>query len=70
MTAFRRRESFVLRALTRVADGYATIVYPDRVLCHAGRCDVERSGRPLYADSNHLTVFGARQLTPLLRPIF
>ena len=48
----------------------AEIVYPDRVLCQGGTCQVALNGRPLYRDAHHLTTFGARQLTPLLASIF
>ena len=34
------------------------------------RALVQLGGRPLYFDDDHLSAFGARQLAPLLRPIF
>jgi hypothetical protein len=46
------------------------IVYPDRILCARGKCMVERAGIPLYRDANHLSVYGARLLTPLFVPVF
>jgi hypothetical protein len=46
------------------------VLYPHRVLCANGSCDVALNGIPLYRDEHHLSVFGARQLTPLMRGAF
>lgn len=46
--------------------GLASIIRPETLLCDAERCMVEAQGRALYADDNHLTLFGAAVVTPLL----
>lgn len=38
-------------------------IYPDRVFCKTGMCAVSHDGKPLYFDDNHLSLFGARQLS-------
>jgi hypothetical protein len=40
------------------------------VFCDSAACNVALNGRPLYRDAHHLSVFGARQLTPLLASVF
>jgi peptidoglycan/LPS O-acetylase OafA/YrhL len=69
--AYRERQKFVLWALSSMHRRYgAEIVYPDRVLCGGRVCQVAVNDRPLYRDAHHLSVFGAKQLTPLLSSIF
>lgn len=68
---YRERQKFVLWAFTQMHKRYGIeVVYPDRVLCRDGACQVALNGRPLYRDAHHLTTFGARQLTPLLASVF
>jgi hypothetical protein len=68
---YRERQKFVLWAFARMRKRYgAEIVYPDRALCADGVCMVALNGRPLYRDGHHLSVFGAKQLAPLLAPVF
>jgi len=43
----------------------AKIIYPHQVLCANGYCEITRDGVALYSDSNHLTEFGAKLLSPL-----
>ncbi len=69
--AYRERQKFVLWAFAQMHRRYgAEVVYPDRVLCSASVCKVALNGRPLYRDAHHLSVFGAKQLTPLLAEVF
>jgi peptidoglycan/LPS O-acetylase OafA/YrhL len=69
--AYRERQKFVLWAFAHMHRRYgAEVVYPDRVLCSGGACKVALNGRPLYRDAHHLSVFGAKQLTPLLAEVF
>ncbi|MFL5239959.1 MAG: acyltransferase family protein [Rhizomicrobium sp.] len=71
IAAYLERQKFVLWTFAQMRQRYgAEIVYPDRVLCQGGTCQVALNGRPLYRDAHHLTTFGARQLTPLLASIF
>jgi peptidoglycan/LPS O-acetylase OafA/YrhL len=68
---FKARQAFVLTALAEAARQHdATVLYPHSWLCASGRCAVERNGRSLYVDTNHLSVFGARQLAPQMEAAF
>ena len=52
-----------LRALfARWAGRGVRVIDPVAALCGSGRCALERDGRPLYFDSHHLSVAGARQV--------
>ena len=64
--AYFERQKFVLATFARLQrnDG-VVIVYPHKVLCRTGECAVSLNGIPLYRDEHHLSVYGARQLTPL-----
>ena len=42
-------------------------VYPETVLCRGKRCLASLDGKPLYFDSHHLSISGARMLAPELR---
>jgi peptidoglycan/LPS O-acetylase OafA/YrhL len=61
------RQKFVMATFARLhqEDGVA-VVYPHEILCRGGVCAVSLNGIPLYRDEHHLSVFGARQLTPLI----
>jgi peptidoglycan/LPS O-acetylase OafA/YrhL len=68
---YRERQRFVLWAFAQMRKRYdAEIVYPDRVLCQGAACRIALNGRPLYRDGHHLSVFGAKQLVPLLAGAF
>ncbi len=68
---YRERQKFVLWAFAQMRKRYgAQIVYPDRVLCKGKTCRLALNGRPLYRDGHHLSVFGAKQLAPLLASVF
>jgi hypothetical protein len=45
-------------------------IYPHRFLCGEARCVLYRDGRVLYQNEDHLSLTGARVLTPLFEPIF
>jgi hypothetical protein len=45
-------------------------VYPDKFLCTNADCAIIKNGTPLYFDSNHISVAGAKYLEPLFSPIF
>lgn len=64
--AYFDRQKFVLSTLAHlVRDDGVEVVYPHEILCRSGKCEVARDGIPLYRDEHHLSVYGARQLTPL-----
>ncbi|HEX3809434.1 MAG TPA: acyltransferase family protein [Rhizomicrobium sp.] len=69
--AFFARQNFVLRTIKDAKQHYGiTLVFPSDVLCDASKCNVAKDGKPLYRDDNHLNVWGAEQLVPLLRGAF
>jgi peptidoglycan/LPS O-acetylase OafA/YrhL len=48
-----------------IRDGL-TRIYPDRIFCPTSRCITYAKGAPLYFDSHHLSIPGARLLQPSL----
>jgi peptidoglycan/LPS O-acetylase OafA/YrhL len=70
-SAYFARQAGVLATFDslRRADG-VTIIDPARSLCDSGRCAIAVEGKPLYMDYHHLSVFGARRLSPLFQGIF
>jgi hypothetical protein len=68
---YLQRQKFVLATFRRLEQqNGASVLYPHRLLCASGSCDVALDGIPLYRDEHHLSVFGARRLTPLLQQAF
>jgi peptidoglycan/LPS O-acetylase OafA/YrhL len=43
-----------------------TVVYPDRLLCRTGTCQMMVDGVPLYADDDHLSVRGSMMLSGMI----
>jgi hypothetical protein len=69
--AFDERNARSIALLERLAQKHgARVLYPHQTLCRTDRCAVIRDGRPLYYDTDHLTITGALQLTPMLEPAF
>ena len=65
------RQKFVFAAFDRLKrDDGARVLYPHRILCATDSCEVALKGVPLYRDEHHLSVLGARQLTPLITEAF
>ena len=65
------RQSFVLADFAGLQKRYGVeVLYPHRVLCATGTCEIALRGIPLYRDEHHLSVFGARQLVPLMAEAF
>ena len=65
------RDADVRRVFDRLAKSYPVrFVRPGAILCPSGRCKAVVDGHVLYRDEHHLTVFGARLLTPLFVPVF
>ncbi len=62
----RNRE---IRRIIQQAAGQcgATVLDPAQTLCQHGRCIAEVDGRPLYYDSDHLSEYGNKQLTPMFK---
>ena len=69
--AYDARQSFVRPTLDRLAHRYGAIeIDPAGRLCGPGRCRLTLDGRPLYYDADHLSVYGAHFLAPLVAPVF
>jgi peptidoglycan/LPS O-acetylase OafA/YrhL len=66
------REAFVRGIFERYSNKIAGQIDPVTVLCPANemRCRIEERNSSLYADNNHLSVFGAKTLSALLDPLF
>ncbi|MGH6889853.1 MAG: acyltransferase family protein [Rhizomicrobium sp.] len=66
-----RRQKYVLTTFAGLQKQYGVeVLYPHRILCATGTCEIARRGIPLYRDGHHLSVFGARQLSPLMEKAF
>lgn len=71
LAAYLARQKFVLATFDRLKrDGAAHVLYPHRILCASGSCEVALNGVPLYRDEHHLSVFGALQLIPMMQKAF
>jgi hypothetical protein len=69
--AFERRQRVTLPLFHELArQPGVTALFPQRYMCGPKRCRVAIDGRPLYRDEHHLSVFGARQLEPMVAGIF
>ncbi len=64
--ARNRRTLELLRALA--AEHGAGLLLPHETLCDEDRCAVLRNDKPLYYDTDHLTITGALELVPMLEP--
>jgi peptidoglycan/LPS O-acetylase OafA/YrhL len=68
---FDERESFVLALFARIAEKYnVRAVWPHQYLCDARLCQVQKEGRPLYVDDQHLTRSAAKSMSAIFDPIF
>jgi peptidoglycan/LPS O-acetylase OafA/YrhL len=57
--------------LTRLCQQWHVVtIDPKLSLCSGSQCLVAKSGRSLYRDDHHLSMFGALQLVDLIRPSF
>jgi peptidoglycan/LPS O-acetylase OafA/YrhL len=68
---FDQREQFVVSLFHRLAKKYPVkVIWPHEALCDAMKCEVQRGGKPLYADDNHLSPFADRMIASIFLPIF
>jgi hypothetical protein len=71
IASYRGRNAVILTALERVQrDCSAILIDPARAMCGSGLCEIQRDGRPLYRDGDHLSEFGSHSLMPLFRDVF
>ena len=67
---FDQRERFFFEVMADVVRSYpVTLIRPDSALCRE-RCEPDADGRPLYADSNHLSRAGLELVAPLMSDLF
>jgi len=60
------RQMNVLNEIERMQGSYgATVIYPHQKLCATGYCEAMRDEVAYYSDTQHLTEFGAKLLSPL-----
>ena len=70
MSSYTQASTRVDDQLARIAaEHHAVTIDPKTVLCRNAQCLIARTGRSLYRDSHHLTVFGALQLENLFQPV-
>jgi peptidoglycan/LPS O-acetylase OafA/YrhL len=68
---FLAHQKFVFTTMAAMQKKYgAKILYPHKILCASGACELALNDRPLYRDEHHLSVFGAMQLTPIVAKAF
>ncbi|MCP1509508.1 peptidoglycan/LPS O-acetylase OafA/YrhL [Pseudomonas marginalis] len=68
-----QRQAFITQLFNALAaaDSGVVVLDPAPLLCGAdGLCRVERDGRALYTDDNHLSDVGARHIEAFLEPLF
>lgn len=59
-----RRMDYLIPTVRRLQAAGMQVVDPLPLLCPGPQCDVVRNGQPLYFDSHHLSVAGARIIAP------
>ena len=71
LSDYIRRNAWVWAAQDAARDRCGVkILDPLPYLCHEGRCDGSRNGRPLYTDDDHLSEFGNKLLAPMFAQVF
>jgi hypothetical protein len=68
---FSERQRFVFALFARMSKDYAVeTVWPHQYLCDADFCEIQKNGRPLYIDDQHLTRAAATAMAAIFDPIF
>jgi len=67
-TSYLAEEQRIDSAILEATRGLESvqILHPMDVLCSSGACRLAQNGEPLYWDLSHLSVTGAKLLTPML----
>jgi peptidoglycan/LPS O-acetylase OafA/YrhL len=69
--SFLTRNSYILSLFEEIARKYPVrFIWPHIALCSEQICAVVQDGKPLYFDSNHLSLFGVSNTSTLYDPIF
>ncbi len=71
VAVFGQRQRFVLTLLSDLERRYPIrTIWPHERLCGDVGCEIARDGHVLYADDDHLSVFGAQSIADLFKPVF
>ena len=71
LAEFDQRQAFVLYLLDDLPRRYPVgVIWPHERLCGDLGCEIARDGHVLYADDDHLSVFGAQSIADLFAPVF
>jgi hypothetical protein len=67
-----RRQAFVSDVFQRLATGNSRVhlLDPQPLFCDNATCQATRNGTALYFDFHHLSIAGAKLLSPLLLRVF
>jgi len=65
-----KQQNFVNEVIDSLAGDGVTILDPLPLLRDGDRTLIERDGKPLYRDADHLSISGSRLLRPLFEPLF
>jgi peptidoglycan/LPS O-acetylase OafA/YrhL len=69
--SFEKRNSYILSFFAEVAKKYPVrFIWPHQVLCKDDSCPVVEDGKPIFFDSNHLSLFGVSMTSDLYNPIW
>jgi hypothetical protein len=61
----------VFQWLDKVSNGRELIsIYPHSLLCEYGSCHFHRNGKIFYYDNHHISLTGAKYLSPLFETLF
>jgi peptidoglycan/LPS O-acetylase OafA/YrhL len=68
---YQQRNAWIIAAQDEARNRCgAHILDPLPYLCHDGRCHGSKGGRALYTDSDHLSEYGTKLLTPMFAEVF
>lgn len=68
---FKERQAFVFEVFGALATQYnARVVWPHEHLCDSLVCNVQKDGRPLYIDDQHLARSAALSISATFDPVF
>lgn len=67
---FKKRNARILQLLSKIVGGKITVVWPHTILCDEQWCRTVDDGKLLYFDDNHLSLYGALQIAPLMDVAF
>ena len=69
--SFENRNKYILSLFKEIAEKYPVrFIWPHQVLCKDHSCPVVEDGKPIYFDSNHLSLFGVSKTSDLYDPIW